>query len=130
MDDEKIILQEEMSSFPDIQDEYQEEDSVNDLFVNKFRLLGKENFQWTEAPFFDYYKLIKESSKFFNFKLPPQFDKIFISYKNAYVYWIYKSPLMDYVEDFFRINLLKGGKFDRYKHLKEFFTSAQFGQDI
>ena len=121
MDDVKIILPEELDSSLVTQDEGPGEEIFDDLYVNKFRLLGKENFQWNEAPFFDYYKLIKDSSKFFNFKLPSQFDKIFISYKNAYVYWIYKSPLMDYVEDFFRVNLLKGGKFDRYKHLKEFF---------
>lgn len=121
MDDAKIIISEEMSSSYDSQIESLDLDLVDELYVNKIRQLGRENFLWHDSGTFDYYKLLKESSKFFNFKLPSQFDKIFISYKNAYVYWIYKSPLMEYVEDFFRVNLLKGGMFDRYKHLKEFF---------
>ena len=121
MENEKLIISEELDSMEGSPSSLDERELINESLFNKFRVLGKDNFRWEFSRSVDYYKLVKDSAKFYNFNLPENFNKIFISYRTAYLFWIYKSPLLDYLENFFRGSMLKGARFDRYKNLKEFF---------
>ncbi|MBU1101721.1 MAG: hypothetical protein KKA84_15095 [Bacteroidetes bacterium] len=121
MENEKIIIPEAYGFNLATEDLDEEKVLRNGLSANKLRMLGKENFRWTHSPFYDYYKMVKDSTRLFNFNLPAEFNKAFVSYQNAFIFWVYKSPLMGYVENYFQSTILKGARFDRYKHLKEFF---------
>lgn len=90
--------------------------------TGKFRQIAKEFFQFEAKSSIDYLTNIKESVKFFNLDVPPQLNEVFVRYEDAPLYWIYDSPIVQYLEDILKIYLGKSSDFDNYKTIKECYT--------
>lgn len=88
----------------------------------KFRNFAKESFQFEAKSSIEYLKSFKESIKFFHLDVPPQLNEIFVRIEDAPLFWIYESPIVQYLEDVLRIYLGKSKDYDHYKTIKECYT--------
>lgn len=99
-----------------------EKDELREVIISKFRGLAKQYFQEDVLQETDYLKLIKESSQFYSFDLPEEFNELFIKYEEAPLFWIYRSPIMLYLENFYKTSISQGGGQNYYKIIKDFYT--------
>ncbi len=99
-----------------------EEAELGEIITAKFRSLAKQYFQFDVLLETDYLKLIKESSQFYSFNLPEDINELFIKYEEAPLFWIYRSPVMNYLENFFKASIARGGSENYYKVIKDFYS--------
>lgn len=90
--------------------------------MGKFRQIAKEFFQFEAKSSIEYLTSIKESVKFFNLDVPPQLNEVFVRYEEAPLFWIYDSPIVQYLEDILKIYFGKSNDLDHYKTIKECYT--------
>ncbi len=95
---------------------------LSEVITAKFRSLAKQYFQFNVFVETDYLKLIKESSQFYSFDLPEEISEMFIKYEEAPLFWVFRSPVMRYLEDFFKTSIARGGSENYYKVIKDFYT--------
>ena len=88
----------------------------------KFKSFAKEFFQFEAKSSIEYLTRIKESTKFFHLEVPAHLNEVFIRIEEAPLFWIYDSPLVQYLEDLLRIYLRKSNDYDNYKTIKDFYT--------
>ena len=88
----------------------------------KFRNLAREFFQFEAKSSIEYLTSIKESVKFFNLDVPLQLNEVFIRFEEAPLFWIYDSPIVQYLEDILKIYFGKSNDYDYYKTIKECYT--------
>ena len=88
----------------------------------KFRNLAREFFQFEAKSSIEYLTSIKESIKFFQLDVPPQLNEVFIRFEEAPLFWIYDSPIVQYLEDILKIYFGKSNDYDYYKTIKECYT--------
>lgn len=88
----------------------------------KFRNLAREFFQFEAKSSIEYLTSIKESIKFFQLDVPPQLNEVFIRFEEAPLFWIYDSPIVQYLEDLLKIYFGKSNDYDYYKTIKECYT--------
>ncbi|MDP4114794.1 MAG: hypothetical protein Q8903_01595 [Bacteroidota bacterium] len=91
------------------------------LLLGRFRSFGKENFQPDENPERNILTLVKENSKFLSFSLSSNISEVFIRLEEAPLYWVYDSPLIQYIEDYLKFHVLSEGLNEHYKTIKEFY---------
>jgi uncharacterized Tic20 family protein len=95
---------------------------VDEMLLSKFHNLAKEHFQITIKSDYDYLHSVKESIRFFSLDLPPEIKEIFIPYREAPIFWIYESHLLNQIEEFMKFNFVKGSLGDLHKSIKENYT--------
>jgi len=88
----------------------------------KFKIFAKEYFQFEAKSSIEYLTRIKESTKLFHLNIPPNLSEVFIRIEEAPLFWIYDSPLVQYLEDTLRIYLGKSNDYDNYKSIKDCYT--------
>lgn len=90
--------------------------------TGKFKQIAREFFQFEAKSSIEYLTSIKESVKFFNLDVPPQLNEVFVRYEEAPLFWIYDSPIVQYLEDILKIYFGKSNDLDHYKTIKECYT--------
>jgi len=88
----------------------------------KFWKFAKENFQFEAKSSIEYLTRIKESVKFFHLEVPAHLNEVFVRMDESPLFWIYDSPLVQYLEDMLKIHLGKSNDFENYKSIKDFYT--------
>lgn len=91
------------------------------LQVSKFKNLSREFFQFDLSKEIELLKSIKDSSRFFSFRLPYEINDFFIRLDQAPVFWIIRSPLVQHIESIFKALTQSTGA-NSYKTFKEFYT--------
>ncbi len=99
-----------------------DESSLSEVNAYKFKNLGKEFFQidLDEQP--DFLKIIKESSRFYSFKLPDEISEQFIRFEEAPLFWLSRSPIILQLEDIYKTSSVHSTSQSAYKSIKEFYT--------
>jgi hypothetical protein len=95
---------------------------VDEMLLSKFHHLAKDHFQMTVKNDYDYLHSVKESIRFFALDLPAEIKEIFIPYKEAPIFWIYESHLLNQIEEFMKFNFVKGSLGELHKSIKENYT--------
>ncbi|MFA6978806.1 MAG: hypothetical protein WC209_05730 [Ignavibacteriaceae bacterium] len=90
--------------------------------TGKFKQIAREFFQFEAKSSIEYLTSIKESVKFFNLDVPSQLNEVFVRYEEAPLFWIYDSPIVQYLEDILKIYFGKSNDLDHYKTIKECYT--------
>lgn len=96
------------------------EDERN-LLLGRFKSFGKENFLPDDNPDRNILALVKENSKFLSFSLSSNISEVFVRMEEAPLYWVYDSPLIQYVEDYLKFHVLSEGLNEHYRTIKEFY---------
>ena len=103
-------------------------DELKEVIITKFRGLAKQYFQFDVLQGTDYLKLINESSRFYRFGLPGEIGEMFVKYEEAPLFWVYRSPIILYLEDFFKTSNSQAGGQNYYKIIKDFYTKWLLNQ--
>jgi hypothetical protein len=98
------------------------EEEVNDTLSRRFRALAKEYLRLDVTKEIDFVSLIKQNSRFFSFVLPPTIGEMFLRYELAPAFWLYRSPLIIYIEDFFKISLAQSNGQNIHNSIKDFYA--------
>ncbi len=97
-------------------------ENILEVSNDKFRSFAREFFQFEAKSSIEYLTRIKESIKFFHLEVPVHLNEVFIRMEEAPLFWIYDSPIVQYLEDLLRIYLGKSNDYDNYKTIKDFYT--------
>lgn len=97
-------------------------DELREVIITKFRGLAKQYFQLDVHKEIDYLNLIKESARFYSFGLPDELSEMLIRYEEAPLFWIFRSPIITYLEDFLKTSNSQSGGQNLYKIIKDFYT--------
>jgi len=89
---------------------------------SKFWGYAKEHFQFEARSSIEYLTRIKESVKFFHLDIPVHLNEVFVKFEESPLFWIYESPLVQYLEEMLKIHFGKANDYENYKALKEFYT--------
>lgn len=111
MVEDNYILEKELESF-----------ELKDVVITQFRGLAKKHFQLDILNKTDYLKLLKESSTFYSFSLPEEINEMFIKDEDAPLFWIYRSPIILYLEEFYKSTSAHTNEQNYYKVIKDFYT--------
>ncbi|MHB1687861.1 MAG: hypothetical protein ACYCVH_10855 [Ignavibacteriaceae bacterium] len=95
---------------------------LGEIVSSKFKSLAKEYFQIEISTGIDYTKILKESSRFYSFNLPYEINEMFIRYESAPLFWIYRSPLIIQLEEFYKISISNLSGQNYYKTIREFYS--------
>ncbi len=104
--------------------EYNEEFESKDLgeiISSKFKSLAKEYFQLDVSNGTDREKSLKESAKFYAFNLPPEINEMFIRFEDAPLFWVFRSPLITQLEEFYKLSLSNLSGRNYYKTVRDFY---------
>ena len=104
-------------------------DEIRDVINTQFRGLAKKYFQLDTLKEADHLKIIKESSRFFSFSLPEEINEIFIKYEEAPLFWIFRSPLILYLEKFYSSSQNNSRDRNYYKTARDFYTKWILNKD-
>lgn len=96
--------------------------SGTDQDVSRFNNLARDYFQTASGIEKDNLAVIKDGAKFFSFQLPPELNDFFISCYHAPLFWITDSPLLLFLEEFFKAHLSKGNGLDYHNDIKTFYS--------
>ena len=88
----------------------------------KFRMFAKEYFQFEAKSSVEFLTRIKESTKLFHLNVPANLSEVFIRIEEAPLFWIFDSPLVQYLEDTLRIYLGKSNDYDNYRLIKDCYS--------
>ena len=97
----------------------------------KLHILVKEFFNYEIDDFnrkLDYFSVIKESTRFYNYAKAVKLDEIFINYDYAAHFLVINSPFLGRVEDYLKIRFSRHDGNDAAKKIKEFFTKWAFNR--
>lgn len=97
-------------------------ENIIEVSTGKFRNIAREYFQFEAKSSIEYLTSIKESVKFFNLDVPPQLNEVFVRFEEAPLFWIYDSPIVQYLEDLLKMYFGKSNDYDFYKTIKECYT--------
>ncbi len=111
MIEDNYILEKELDNF-----------ELRDVVITQFRGLAKKYFQLDVLNETDYLKLLKESSTFYSFTLPEEISEMFIKNEDAPLFWIYRSPVILYLEEFYKSSSARTSEQNNYKVVKDFYT--------
>jgi hypothetical protein len=111
MPDNNIILEKDFKN-----------DEIRDVINTQFRGLAKKYFQLDTLKESDHLKLLKESSRFFSFSLPDEINEIFIKYEEAPLFWVFRSPVILYLEKFYASSQNNSRNQNYYKSARDFYT--------
>lgn len=117
MENDKIIYDENFNSVEGFEDS-----TLSEVNIFKFKNMGKEFFQLDVDEVVDILKNIKESSRFFSFKLPDEISEAFIRYEEAPLFWTSRSPIILQLEDIYKTSSGNSTGQSAYKAIKEFYT--------
>ncbi len=117
MEKDNIIFDGNFDSMDGIEDS-----TLSEVNMHKFKNLGKEFFQLNFDDAIDPLKNIKESSRFFSFRLPEEISEVFIRYEEAPLFWLSRSPIILQLEDIYKTSSQHSGGQSAYKSVKEFYT--------
>ena len=93
-----------------------------DQSVSRFKNLARHYFQLNFGIEKDNLGRIKDAAQFFSFQLPPEIDDFFISYQHAPLFWITDSPLLVFLDEFFKAHLSKVNGLDYQNDIKTFYS--------
>jgi hypothetical protein len=103
-------------------DENESDDSTTAMLqLSKFKNLSREYFQFDLSKEIELLKNIKDSSRFYSFRLPYEISDFFIRLDQAPVFWIIRSPLIQHIENIYKALTQTTGA-NSYKTFKEFYT--------
>ena len=107
---------------PEVMEKYDSSIVSDEVWIGRLHRLAREHFQLTIKNDYDYLHSVKESVRFFSLDLPQEIKEIFIPYREAPIFWIYESHLLNQVEEFMKFNFVKGSVGELHKSIKENYT--------
>jgi len=93
-----------------------------DQSVSRFKNLARDYFQINSGIVKDNTARIKDAAQFFGFQLPADLNEFFIGYQHAPLFWITDSPLLVFLDEFFKAHLSKGNGLDYQNDIKTFYS--------
>ena len=102
--------------------EESESKELGEIALSKFKSLAKEYFQIEISYDNDYAKVVKDSSRFFSFNLPNEISEIFIRFEEAPLFWVFRSPVIIQVEEFYKLSISNLSGQNYYKIIREFYS--------
>lgn len=94
----------------------------SEVLLSKFNKLARDHFQLTIKNETDQINVIKESIRFFSLDLPVELKEIFLSAKDAPLFWIFESSLLNQIEEFMKFNFKGLAHSELHKQIKENYT--------
>jgi len=98
-----------------------ESKDLGEIMFSKFKSLAKEYFQLDISAGIDREKILKESGIFFGFNLPAEINEMFIRFEDAPLFWVYRSPLISQLEEFYKFSLSNLSGRNYYKTVRDFY---------
>ncbi|MHB8578566.1 MAG: hypothetical protein ACYDA4_01755 [Ignavibacteriaceae bacterium] len=95
---------------------------IGEIALSKFKSLAKEYFQIEISLDNDYAKVMKDSSRFFSFNLPNEISEIFIRFEDAPLFWVFRSPTIIQIEEFYKLSISNLSGQNYYKTIREFYS--------
>ena len=95
--------------------------AITEMLSRRFKNLAKEYLQLDIKNDSEFVKNLKESSRFFSYALPFPINEMFIRQELAPLYWVYRSPLVIYLEEFFKISLTQSNNQNIHNSIKDFY---------
>ncbi len=99
-----------------------ENKEIGEIALSKFKSLAKEYFQIEISLDNDYAKVVKDSARFYSFNLPNEISEIFIRFEDAPLFWIFRSPVIIQVEEFYKLSISNLSGQNYYKTIREFYS--------
>jgi len=109
--EEKYILEKDTDKF-----------ELREVIITQYMGLSKKYFQVDVDNESDYLDLLKENSTFYSFSLPDRLSEIFIKDEDAPLFWLYRSPLISYLEEYYKSTSAHSVEQNYYKAIKDFYT--------
>ncbi len=91
------------------------------LLKSKLVKLGKDYFDLHATPKHNLESYLKDGTEFYSLPLSENFKEYFIEENNAAAFWLIRSPLIHYIEDFLKFYLSKGRGLETHKNVLKFY---------
>jgi len=92
-----------------------------DVIITQFRGLAKKYFQFDVLNEIDYSQFMNEKLRFYGYSLPEEISEMFIKCDEAPFFWTYRSPIILYLEKYYKSTLSHTNDQNKYKALKDFY---------
>ncbi len=99
-----------------------ESKELGEIAMSKFKSLAKEYFQVEISSAVDFAKVMKDSVRFYSFNLPNEISENFIRFEEAPLYWIFRSPTIIQVEEFYKLSISNISGQNYYKTIIDFYS--------
>ncbi len=96
--------------------------AITEMLSRRFKNLSNEYLQLDLKKDSEFLTNVKESSRFYSFSLPLPISEMFIRYENAPLFWVYRSPLLVYLEDLFKLSMSQSSTKTIHNSIKDFYT--------
>ncbi len=96
--------------------------AITEMLSRRFKNLAREYLQLDLKKDSDFLSLVKDSSRFYSFSLPLPINEIFIRYEDAPLFWVYRSPLLVYLEELFKLSMPQSSTKSIHNSIKDFYT--------
>ncbi len=96
--------------------------AITEMLSRRFKNLSREYLQLDLKKDSDFLSLVKDSSRFFSFSLPLPINEIFIRYEDAPLFWVYRTPLLVYLEELFKLSMPQSSTKSIHNSIKDFYT--------
>lgn len=96
--------------------------AITEMLSRRFKNLAREYLQLDIKKEAEFLVHLKESSRFYSFSLPLSINEMFIRFERAPLYWVYRSPLMVYLEDLFKLSTPQSSTKTIHNSIKDFYT--------
>ncbi len=100
----------------------QDRQEFGDVIITQFKGLAKKYLQFDSIQEIDYSKLVNEKSRIYSYSLPEEISEMFIKCDEAPYFWIYRTPIILYLEEHYKTKLQHAGDQSNYRIIKDFYT--------
>jgi hypothetical protein len=81
-----------------------DEGSEEEFFLSQFKVLGRKYFQRNSEYHTEPLLIVKAGNRFFELTKNSPIDEILIRYDLAPYFWLYNSPVVKYIKNFYRLD--------------------------
>jgi hypothetical protein len=121
LEDQKIIS-EEIKDVEIVGGTVPEETEMLERELGKFNKVGRDYFHVELRRDVDLLASIKNSSRFYSFQLPANLNEFFMKHEESALYWIFETPLLNYLEEHTKNQLGTKSAIYDYKLIKDYFS--------